>query len=291
MKKLIFHILALLVFAASALALEPPALSGRVNDLAGMLSPAVREQLEQQLAGLEKSDSTQLVVLTIPSLAGENIEDFSIRVAEKWKIGQKGLDNGAILLISKAERRIRIEVGRGLEGKLTDLISGRIIRSDIAPKFKSGDFDGGVTAGITSIIAVVKGEYTAPLNHDLNKGAKGKGYPPLPTLLIFLAVAMVFASSWSRYFAGIVGAIGLPIIGWLTFPGLATILLFALCAGGFLLGLLLALIFGGGGGGGGYFGGPFFGGGYYGGGGGSDGDSGFSGGGGDFGGGGASDDW
>jgi len=288
MKRLFLHILALLVFAASALALEPPALRGHVNDYAALLSPSAVAQLEQQLQELEKSDSTQVVVLTVPSLEGDSLEDFSIRVAEKWRIGQQGVDNGVILLVSKAEHKIRIEVGRGLEGKLTDLISGRIIRSDMAPKFKANDFDGGVAAGVNSIIAVVRGEYKAPVQKDLRHG--GKSAPPVYALLVFLAVAVVFSSSFSRYLSGVVGAVGLPIIGWLSFPGLAIAILAGLAVGGFIFGLLLALLFGGGGGGG-FFGGPFIGGGYYGGGGGG-GDSGdFSGGGGDFGGGGASGDW
>lgn len=288
MKKLLHHILILLLIATSALALEPPPLQGRVNDLAGLLSTGVRTELEQHLQELEKSDSTQVVILTVTSLEGDNLEDFSIRVAEKWRIGQKGTDNGVILLISKAEHKIRIEVGRGLEGKLTDLVSGRIIRSDIAPKFKNNDFDGGIAAGVSSIIAVVKGEYQAPLHHDIKKG--GKSAPPIYALLVFFAVAVVFASSFSRYLAGVVGAVGLPLIGWLSFPGLAIAILTGIAVGGFILGLLLALLFGGGGGGG-YFGGPFIGGGYSGGGGGGSDSGDFSGGGGDFGGGGASGDW
>ena len=109
-------------------------------------------------------------------------------MAESWKIGQKGVDNGVILLIAKAERKVRIEVGRGLEGKLTDLVSGRIIRAEIAPKFKAGDFDGGISAGVSALVQVAKGEYKAP--RDLHQGKKGA--PPLLTLLVFLAVAAVF---------------------------------------------------------------------------------------------------
>jgi|SRR6185369_7200127 len=275
-----------IALSSQALALDLPALRGHVNDYAGMLSPARAAALEQVLSDFERSDSTQIVVLTVPTLGGENLEEFSIKVAESWKIGQKGVDNGVILLVAKAERKVRIEVGRGLEGKLTDLVSGRIIRADIAPKFKTGDFDGGIAAGVNALIEVAKGEYKAP--RDLHQGKKGA--PPIFTLLVFLAVAAVFLSSFSRYLSGAVGAVGLPLIAWLTFPGLALAIIAGLAVGGFLLGLFLAFLFGGGGGGG-YFGGPFFGGGYFGG-GGSGGDSGgFSGGGGDFGGGGASGDW
>ncbi|MDH3828258.1 MAG: TPM domain-containing protein [Desulfobacterales bacterium] len=105
-------------------ALEVPALRTRVNDHAGMLSAATRQQLEDILSRLEQTDSTQIVVLTIPSLGGEVLEEFSLKVAEKWQIGQKGFDNGAILLIAKNDRKLRIEVGYGLEGSLTDLMAG-----------------------------------------------------------------------------------------------------------------------------------------------------------------------
>jgi uncharacterized protein len=278
-----------LALASPLPAQELPVLRGHVNDYAAMISPERAASLEQQLTAFERSDSTQIVVLTIPTLGGENLEEFSIKVAEAWKIGQKGVDNGVILLIAKAEKKVRIEVGRGLEGKLTDLISGRIIRSEIAPKFKAGDFDGGITAGVNALTDVAKGEYKAT-PRDLHKGKKGA--PPILTLLVFLAVAVVFVSSFSRILSGAVGAVGLPVIAWLTFPGLALAIIAGLAVGGFLLGLFLAFLFGGGGGGGGFFGGPFFGGGgYYGGGSGGGDSGGFSGGGGDFGGGGASGDW
>jgi len=275
-----------LVITSQALAVDLPAPKGYVNDYAGMLTPQRAAALEQQLRNFEQSDSTQIVVLTVPNLGGEDIETFSIKVAEAWKIGQKGIDNGAILLVAQAERKVRIEVGRGLEGKLTDLVSGRIIRAEISPRFKAGDYDGGIVAGVSAIAAVVKGEYTAA-PRDLRHGKKGA--PPLFTLLVFLAVAAVFFSSFSKYLSGAVGAIGLPVIAWLTFPGLALAIIGGLIVGGFILGLLLPLLFGGGGRGGGYFGGPFIGGGGFGGGGGDFG--GFSGGGGSFGGGGASGDW
>ncbi len=277
-----------LALSSQALALDLPALRGHINDYAGMLSPERSATLEQQLRSFEQSDSTQIVVLTVPTLGNENLEEFSIKVAESWKIGQKGIDNGVLLLVAKAERKVRIEVGRGLEGKLTDLVSGRIIRAEIAPQFKTGDFDAGITAGVNALMAVARGEYQAA-PRDLHQGRKGA--PPILTLLFLLAIAAVFAGSFSRYLAGTVGAAGLPIIALLTFPGLAVAILAGLAAGGFLLGLLLAFLFGGGSGGSGYFGGGFFGGGFFGGGGGGGAGGGFSGGGGDFGGGGASGDW
>lgn len=114
-----------LIITPLAAALNVPPLGGRVNDLADMIHPSTEQQLEAALAQLEKSDSTQVVILTIPSLGGEALEEYSMRVAEQWQIGQKEVDNGVLLLVSKNDRKIRIEAGYGLEGKLTDLTAGR----------------------------------------------------------------------------------------------------------------------------------------------------------------------
>lgn len=285
-----FLLILLFAFPALCGALEIPALGGRVNDYAGMLSPAAVQTLEQRLAALEQSDSTQVVVLTVPTIDGENIEQFGIRVAEAWRIGQKGLDNGAILLIAKQERKVRIEVGRGLEGKLTDLMAGRIIRDVITPRFKAQDFDGGVLAGVEAITATVKGEYQ-PRQRDIRQGRQG--FHPSFTLLLFLLVGIVFLGSIARFLGGIAGAVGLPVAAALSFSGLSIGLLGLLAVVGFAVGLFIAFLFGGGGRGGGgwWIGGPP-GGGWYGGGGSWGGSGGgFSGGGGDFGGGGASGDW
>jgi uncharacterized protein len=150
---------AFLLLPLTAAALEVPKASGYVEDRAGLLSPGTRLKLEHFLEGFEKSDSTQLAVLTIPSLEGEALEEFAIKVAEQWGIGQQGKDNGALLLVAKAERKVRIEVGYGLEGRLTDLLTGRIIDYEITPRFKQGDFDGGVLAGVAAMAEAVRGEY------------------------------------------------------------------------------------------------------------------------------------
>ncbi len=113
------------------------------------------------LNNFEQEDSTQIVVLTIPSLEGDNLEAFSLHVAEGWQIGQKGLDNGALLLIARDERKLRIETGYGLEGTLTDLVAGRIIRNIILPNFKKGNFNQGVIDGVAAMMAAVKGEFKA----------------------------------------------------------------------------------------------------------------------------------
>lgn len=285
MKKLI-TVLLLLLIPCLAHALDVPPLRAHVNDYANLLSPAASQRIEAELSAFEQSDSTQIVVLTIPSLEGESLEEYSIKVAEAWKIGQKGKDNGAILLVAKQERKIRIEVGRGLEGKLTDLVSGRIIRNEIAPGFKAGNFDAGVGAGVIAIMAVVKGEYTASA---ADEHRERKSSRPIFTLLIFLLVACVVLGAVSKVLGGLAGAVGLPIIASVLFSGAGLILIIILAIVGFFGGLFLSFLFGSGRGGG-LGGGPFLGGGFGGGfGGGSDG--GFSGGGGDFGGGGASGDW
>jgi len=179
-----FAILLLLFLPALAHGLEVPPLRGHVNDYAGLLTDRAVQRLETRLTEFEKTDSTQIVVLTIPTLGGENLEEYSIKVAEEWKIGREGKDNGVILLVSRQERKIRIEVGRGLEGKLTDLISGRIIRNEIAPAFKAGDFEGGMTAGVAAVMAVVKGEYRASPEEGLRKEVSPR---PVLTLLIFFS--------------------------------------------------------------------------------------------------------
>jgi len=277
----------------TATALEVPSLRGRVNDYAEMLSPAAKQQLNGMLQHLEASDGTQIVVLTVPSLEGDSLEDFSIRVAEQWRIGQKGLDNGAILLIAKADRKLRIEVGYGLEGKLTDLMAGRIIANVIVPRFKNGQIDQGVIAGVQAMIAVVKGEYTAAEAPARQRGSErhsGNGLFGLILALFFLNVL----GRLRRSLGAAAGAVIVPIIGTAIF-GFSFLLLTILIPAGLLIGLLASvmggpLVFGpsgyrsGRGGfwiGGGGFGGGGMGGGF----------GGFSGGGGGFGGGGASGGW
>src|SRR3982751_846730 len=149
----------LLCWAASALALVAvPPLSGRVVDQTGTLSPGDIASLTQTLKDLETRKGSQVAVLIVPTTDGEAIEQFSLRVAEAWKIGRKKVDDGALLVIAKNDRRLRIEVGYGVEGALTDATTKRIIDEDITPKFKAGDFAGGVSAGINRVIRLIDGE-------------------------------------------------------------------------------------------------------------------------------------
>jgi serine/threonine protein kinase len=138
-----------------------PQLQGYVNDYAKIISPVVKAQLEEVLKGLEETDTTQMVILTIPSLQAEAIESFALKVGNTWKIGQKNKDNGIILVVAKQERKIRVEIGRGLKGRVSNLIAGRIIDQEITPKFKKGDFDGGFSAGVSALIKASRGEFKA----------------------------------------------------------------------------------------------------------------------------------
>jgi uncharacterized protein len=151
----------MLIAALTALGTEIPFLSGRVADTAGILSGTTIDDITRLLKEHEDSTSNQVAVLTIASLEGEAIEAFSIRVVESWKLGRKDRDNGVLLLVSRDDRKVRIEVGRGLEGALPDITCGSIIRREILPRFKSGDFDGGVLEGTRAILQAIAGEYVA----------------------------------------------------------------------------------------------------------------------------------
>src|SRR4029079_441803 len=138
-----------------------PKLTARVTDVTGTLSAAEKSALEAKLADWEQRTSNQLVVLMVPTTRGEPIEGYSLRVAEKWKSGRKGQDNGALFVIAKDDRKMRIEVGYGLEGVLPDVIANRIIRENRAPAFREGKFADGINAGVDRIIATVGGEKTS----------------------------------------------------------------------------------------------------------------------------------
>ncbi len=268
------------------LALEVPPLKGRVNDYAGILAPATAQQLEAILQRFEAAESTQIVLLTVPSLEGTSLEDFSLRAVEAWKLGQTKLDNGALLLIAKNDRKLRIEVGYGLEGKLTDLVSGRIIRDIITPRFKEGNFDQGVIDGIAAMMAAVQGEFAAT---DTRRH-QAKGVDP-GGILIFMLVLFSFLGRMltrAPWLAAGVGAVLAPVLGAVAL-GLGSLGMLALAFGGFFGGLIAARMAGVAGSGVSstrYWGGM---GGF--GGGSSGGFGGFSGGGGSFGGGGASGGW
>ncbi len=235
--KSLLLVLALLIFTLyPAAALEVPKLQGRVNDLAGLISRGTEVELERQMAELESSDSTQLVILTIASLEGEVLEEYSIRVAEEWGIGQKGYDNGALLLVSKNDHEVRLEVGYGLEGNLTDLLAGRIIDNEILPNFSAGRFDAGFLKGIEAVTAAVKGEYKAEAKPSSRAGSVRSGRSLMPFFIIFIVVAML--GSKKRIFGGLAGAVLIPVVGVFVLS-LGLQMLFFLIPLGFIGGLIL----------------------------------------------------
>jgi uncharacterized protein len=159
---LFLALVALLAGAAWAELRVPPPPDRRVNDYADALSPAERDRLERQLTEAETSSRNQVVVAIFRSLAGESLEDFSIRLAQAWRIGQKGLDNGVIFLVFLDDRQMRIEVGYGLEPTLTDAVASSILRDVVAPRFRDGKIADGIAAGLTAIEAAIKGTYRGP---------------------------------------------------------------------------------------------------------------------------------
>lgn len=155
------HALALalfLLFAFPAFAQTFPALAGRVTDAANILKPDDRARIETRLKAYEDRTSDQVVVATVPSLEGVEVEDYANRLFRHWKLGTGTKNNGALLLVAPTERKVRIEVGYGLEGALTDALSGTIIRTAIAPKFKTGDFAGGIEAGVDAMLSILSGD-------------------------------------------------------------------------------------------------------------------------------------
>ena len=169
-----------------------------VNDESGTLNPGQISALNNTLTTFDKSTSTQIVVYIISSLNGESLEDLSITLAEKNKIGKKDKNNGVLLLIVKDDRKIRIEVGYGLEGVLTDATCSKIIRNDITPEFKSGKYYEGISRGINAIISVTKGEYTADKNSKNDKDLEGLtccfGIPIFVVLIFGIIFVFIFTS-------------------------------------------------------------------------------------------------
>ena len=179
-------------------ALDVPPLSGRIVDEANLLSASEAESLTSYLESLEDATGAQIAVLTVPTLAGDSLESFGIRVADTWKLGQKGEDNGAILLVALAERKIRIEVGYGLEDKLTDMKCGLIIRNVIAPYFQNGDYGGGITAGVQNMVGIVSGDAEL-VSKRVAKDALPTDMIPIVAFIIFFLLNVIFAIASARH--------------------------------------------------------------------------------------------
>ena len=261
-----------------------PTLTARVTDLTGTLSGEAVTRIESKLATLQANKGSQIAVLILPTTQPEEIEQFGIRVMDAWKVGRKGVDDGAILIVAKNDRRVRIEVGYGLEGALPDATANRIIEETIAPHFKLGDFDGGIVAGVDQMISVVNGE---PLPQPDKKWEHRGGLGNLlPLLLVVVFVASgVLRAVFGRLFGsvatgGLAGGLAWLFSHFLPIGLGAGVIafLFAMLAGSGSRGWTAGGGWGGGGLGGGFGGGGFGGGG-------------FGGGGGGGGGGGASGSW
>ena len=195
--RLVLLVLAVAWMAPVAPALEVPFLASRVNDLAELLGPSTEDRLEDQLEDLENATGAQVAILTLTSLEDEPVEDFAIRVVEEWKLGRKDVDDGVLLLISRDDRRVRIEVGYGLEPTLTDAVSKRIISNLVVPRFREGDFEGGVTAAIDAIDGTVRGqEDLVPPGLDDPPAGELAG-APLFERLIFLGVFAVVVGTFA----------------------------------------------------------------------------------------------
>lgn len=179
-----------LLIAGSALALpkqDLPRFTGWITDLAGLVSPTTKAQLEAQMEGYRAANGHEIAVLTIPSLEGRTIEPFSIDVARSWGLGEKGKNNGALLVIAQKERKMRIEVGRGLEGELTDLRAGIIIRDIIAPEFRAGRTDEGIRRGVLAIHQVLGGDYSM-VAQKRDQGGDLLGVLVMVVLIVLLTI-------------------------------------------------------------------------------------------------------
>ncbi|MFO7580800.1 TPM domain-containing protein [Nitrosomonas halophila] len=208
-----------------------PALKSRVTDLTATLASQETKRLEKLLAKFEAEKGSQLAVLIIPTTQPETIEQYAIRVAENWRLGRKGVDDGILLLIAKQDRSLRIEVGYGLEGALPDAIARRIIDEIIVPEFRSGKYAKGIEAGIQGIINVIEGE---PLPAPVSKrGADVSGEMNLapdsllPILVIFLVLGRILQASLGRLPGATVTGGMAGVIVWLIFTSLAMAILLA----------------------------------------------------------------
>jgi uncharacterized protein len=186
-------LLVLLAVPSAAALRVPPPPDRRVNDYAGALTPAERDRLEQTLIAREATSRNQVVVAIFRSLEGESLEDYSIRLAQAWRIGQKGLDNGVIFLVFLDDRKMRIEVGYGLEGSLTDAVSSSILRDVVAPRFRAGQTADGIGAGLEAIDRAIAGTYVRPPDAGKGRRQGDLGWRELLALLFvfFLIVALV----------------------------------------------------------------------------------------------------
>ena len=273
---LCFFVLPLALVGFPAISQEQvavPPRAARVTDLTQTLSTPQQQALEQKLAALEAQKGSQIAVLIVPTMKPEEIEQFSIRVAEAWKLGRKGIDDGVILLVAKDDRTLRIEVGYGLEGAIPDIVAKRIIEEIITPRFRTGDFYDGIDQGVDRLIGLINGEALPPPKPSSWIGANSfENIFPLALFLIFV-VGGVLRAIFGRLLGASIASVVAGIGAWMLIGSLISALIAGALAFFFILSGISGIGHGGGRGGGGLGGG------------------GFSGGGGGFGGGGASGRW
>lgn len=200
-----------------------PQLTGRVVDQTGTLSSSDIAALSQKLRDFETRKGSQIAVLIVPTTQPETIEQFSIRVAEAWKIGRKKVDDGAILVVAKNDRHLRIEVGYGLEGALTDVTSRRIIDELITPKFRSGDFPGGISAGVDRMMRVIDGEPLPSPSRSVNFAHNLDDLAPVFAVALFASIGVggVFRAMLGRLFGSLVTGGIIAAVTWLIFGSAA----------------------------------------------------------------------
>lgn len=186
---------------------------GFVNDFAGMLQPQEKVQLEQKISSFASSTSNEIAVVTIKSLDGDTIENFAVKLFADWKIGKEKKDNGVLLLISRDDRKMRIEVGYGLEGALTDIQSDEIITSDLVPNFKTGNYYAGIDAAVRDIMAATQGEYTSSAQDKKVINALFDYWYFIPLVFVWLASILGRSKSW--WAGGVLGGIIGIIIGFI----------------------------------------------------------------------------
>ncbi|HEV8243529.1 MAG TPA: TPM domain-containing protein [Nitrospirales bacterium] len=278
---------AVAALASSAAALEVPPLTGRIVDHAHLLPADRAAALSDELAAHEARTGNQVALLTLPSLEGEPLEEFTHRVATTWRLGRKGTDNGVLILVVPGDRKIRIEVGYGLEGTLTDVKSSRIIREEMAPRFRTGDFAGGITAGVKAVLGTIEGTYQPPPRKTVPAGNSAESALGMffVAVVVGILTAAIIGHHWKGSSIGSVMALVLALSSGLilALAAAAIVLVFTLLLGTMATGGGRSAYSGWSGGFGGFAGGGFSGGGF--------GGGGFSGGGGGFGGGGASGNW
>jgi uncharacterized protein len=187
---LIFPLILLIGGSAFAQRAVPPQGGVWVHDEANVLSPGTIAQLEQLLKAERDSTSNQIAILIVPSLEGEDIDGFGIRVGDAWKAGDKKKDNGVIFIVSIQDRKMRIEVGQGLEGVLTDALSSRINRNEVAPNFRVGNYDAGIMAGTVAIIQAIKGTY---VNETPPQRGRRSGRSPWTSLIVIIIIIIAMS--------------------------------------------------------------------------------------------------